>query len=113
MNGFVRNFLQLDDGSSAIPAIGGNEELALGIIDTVAQRVGAESADGASTIPNGTIADVEWRMIQDALRRHGRNKTAAARALGISLRTLYNKLEAREQDGRASTEGGQSISTPT
>jgi two-component system NtrC family response regulator len=42
---------------------------------------------------SGTIADVEWIMIQDALRRHDGNKTAAAKALGISLRTLYNKLE--------------------
>jgi DNA-binding NtrC family response regulator len=42
----------------------------------------------------GTIAEVEWMMIQQALQRHGGNKTAAARALGISLRTLYNKLEA-------------------
>jgi DNA-binding NtrC family response regulator len=75
--------------------------------------VGAESGDGASPLPDGTIADLEWRMIQDALRRHGQNKTAAARALGISLRTLYNKLEAREQDGRPSSDGGQSISTPT
>ena len=43
----------------------------------------------------GTIAQVEWAMIQDALRKTGGNKTAAAKALGISLRTLYNKLEAR------------------
>jgi DNA-binding NtrC family response regulator len=65
-------------------------------------------ADGGNEacVPDGTIADVEWRMIQDALRRHGRNKTAAAKALGISLRTLYNKLEARGQDGPANGEGG-------
>jgi DNA-binding NtrC family response regulator len=44
----------------------------------------------------GTIAEVEWLMIQEALRLHGGNKTAAAKALGISLRTLYNKLEAKE-----------------
>ena len=48
-----------------------------------------------------TIADVEWRMIQDALKRHQGNKTAAARALGISLRTLYNKLDARAGGVRA------------
>ena len=41
------------------------------------------------------LADVEWRMIQHALRAHSGNKTAAARSLGISLRTLYNKLDAR------------------
>jgi DNA-binding NtrC family response regulator len=63
----------------------------------------AEGGDGSALPADATIAQVEWRMIQDALRRHGQNKTAAARALGISLRTLYNKLEAREEERRAST----------
>src|SRR5204862_6251957 len=63
----------------------------------------------SASVADGTIAEVEWRMILDALRRHGRNKTAAAKALGISLRTLYNKLEARGQVGPANSEG--SIST--
>ena len=40
-----------------------------------------------------TLASMEWRMIQRALRMHGGNKSAAARVLGISLRTLYNKLD--------------------
>jgi transcriptional regulator with PAS, ATPase and Fis domain len=44
-------------------------------------------------------------MIRDALRRNGQNKTAAAKSLGISLRTLYNKLEARGENAPAA-EGG-------
>lgn len=48
-----------------------------------------------ATPPGGaaTIAEMELAMIRQALAAHGGNKTAAARALGISLRTLYNKLE--------------------
>jgi len=43
-----------------------------------------------------TLAELEWVAIQEALRQHKWNKTAAAKALGISLRTLYNRLEERE-----------------
>src|SRR5256886_5703369 len=55
----------------------------------------------SASVADGTIAEVEWRMILDALRRHGRITTAAAKALWISLRTLYNKLVARGQGGPA------------
>jgi two-component system NtrC family response regulator len=68
--------------------------------------LGAEGADAASLPADATIAEVEWRMIAEALRRHGQNKTAAARSLGISLRTLYNKLEARGQGGPTAPAGG-------
>ena len=74
--------------------------------------VGAEGGNEVASSPQGTIAEVECRMIQEALRRHGQNKTAAAKSLGISLRTLYNKLEARGENARPSSEGGQSISAP-
>jgi DNA-binding NtrC family response regulator len=53
----------------------------------------AERFSPAALLAEGTIAQVEWLMIQQALRRHGGNKTAAAKSLGISLRTLYNKLQ--------------------
>src|SRR6185312_12031946 len=50
-----------------------------------------------STIPTGTLADafaeVERRMIADALRRHNGNISRAARELGLTRRGLYLKLE--------------------
>jgi DNA-binding NtrC family response regulator len=55
---------------------------------------GGAAGPAAGPAMGRTIADVEWLMIQEALRRCEGNKTAAAKALGISLRTLYNKLAA-------------------
>jgi hydrogenase-4 transcriptional activator len=49
------------------------------------------------SIPSGTLADafaeVERRMIADALRRHNGNISRAARELGLTRRGLYLKLE--------------------
>jgi DNA-binding NtrC family response regulator len=39
------------------------------------------------------LAEVERRMISDALRRHGGNISRAARELGLTRRGLYLKLE--------------------
>ena len=39
------------------------------------------------------LADVERRMIADALRRHSGNISRAARELGLTRRGLYLKLE--------------------
>jgi two-component system NtrC family response regulator len=38
------------------------------------------------------LRDLEMQAIQESLDRHGGNKSAAAEELGISLKTLYNKL---------------------
>ncbi|MBI1367037.1 MAG: response regulator [Planctomycetes bacterium] len=46
-----------------------------------------------------TIAEVERQMIFAAIKTHAGNRTAAAEALGISRRTLYNKLAEYEQQG--------------
>jgi DNA-binding NtrC family response regulator len=40
----------------------------------------------------GSLRDIEVQAIQEALDRHGGNKPKAAEELGISLKTLYNKL---------------------
>jgi len=51
-------------------------------------------------IPVGTsLPEAERRIILDTLQRTDGNKTAAARILGIGLRTLYRKLEQYEAQG--------------
>jgi two-component system response regulator HupR/HoxA len=51
----------------------------------------------ASSLQNITLADaladVERRMIADALRKHSGNISRAARELGLTRRGLYLKLE--------------------
>ena len=39
-----------------------------------------------------TLRELEAQAIDEALERHQGNKPAAAEELGISLKTLYNKL---------------------
>jgi len=39
-----------------------------------------------------SLREMEQRMIEAALDRHQGNKTAAAQELGVSIKTLYNKL---------------------
>jgi DNA-binding NtrC family response regulator len=46
-----------------------------------------------------TLEEVERNHILQALRRHGGNRTAAAKELGISRRTLYYKLDDYQQKG--------------
>jgi DNA-binding NtrC family response regulator len=53
---------------------------------------GPDAPDGV-TLPVGTtLDDAEKALILKTLARHGNNKTQAAHTLGISLKTLHNKL---------------------
>jgi DNA-binding NtrC family response regulator len=50
------------------------------------------------SLPNGglptlRLEDLERRAVEDAMKRLGGDKRRAAEALGIALKTLYNKLE--------------------
>jgi len=55
----------------------------------------------AEHVVPSTIAEMERVMIERAMRMHGGNKRAAAAALGISLRTLYNRLKTMPSAARA------------
>ena len=67
------------------------------------QRVDDLPDGDTITLPAGvSLPEAEKRIILDTLQRCGGNKTAAARILGIGLRTLYRKLEQYEaEDGPA------------
>jgi transcriptional regulator with PAS, ATPase and Fis domain len=62
----------------------------------------AQSASGASRapwVPGNTLGDIEKAVILEALQFHSGNRTHTARALGISIRTLRNKLAEYRQEG--------------
>jgi len=70
----------------------------------------APSASSIASMPNANLqnvtlaialAEVERRMIADALRRHGGNISRAARELGLTRRGLYLKLERHDLSASA------------
>lgn len=65
-------------------------------------RVDMRAAQELATlqIPVGTnLADVERWLIFATLQKCGGNKTRAAALLGVSLKTLYNRLNAYRAQG--------------
>ena len=56
-------------------------------------EAGAPAAGGMIQLKVGCpLAEAERRLILATLDEHGGNKEKTAKALGISLKTLYNKL---------------------
>lgn len=58
-----------------------------------------ETAEACVRTAGRTIEAVEKDMILDALQRNLGNRTRTASVLGISIRTLRNKLHEYERDG--------------
>ena len=57
------------------------------------------SLDASGWTPGRTLEQIEKNVILDALGHHEGNRTHTARALGISIRTLRNKLADYRRDG--------------
>ncbi len=75
-------------------------EQATGATATAVGRGAAPGADTATRpLVGRTVADVERDLIIDTLRHCVGNRTHAANILGISIRTLRNKLKLYTQDG--------------
>jgi DNA-binding NtrC family response regulator len=50
-----------------------------------------------------TLEEIEMQHLLRTLEKHGGNKTSAAAELGISLKTIYNKLQRLERDRKAAS----------
>jgi DNA-binding NtrC family response regulator len=57
------------------------------------------SAGSDSLVPGMSIRDVEKKLIGKTLQHFDQNKKLTAEALGISLKTLYNRLSEYEEAG--------------
>ena len=67
-----------------------------------------EKGDDSLTIPLGTtLAQAEQAIIQATLRHYSHQKERTAAALGISLKTLYNRLKLYAADGHAGDNGSR------
>jgi DNA-binding NtrC family response regulator len=51
-----------------------------------------------TALSNRTLREIEMEHVLRVLEKHGGNKPAAAAELGISLKTLYNKLNALQEE---------------
>ena len=63
------------------------------------RRTSPGESDGAASLVGRTVADVERDLIIDTLRHCFGNRTHAATILGISIRTLRNKLKQYTDEG--------------
>jgi transcriptional regulator with PAS, ATPase and Fis domain len=61
----------------------------------------APAGDAPPSAAARTLEDVEMEYIVRTLKKHNNNKPAAAEELGISLKTLYNKLNKLEEKKNA------------
>ncbi|MCC7008451.1 MAG: sigma-54-dependent Fis family transcriptional regulator [Acidobacteria bacterium] len=75
-------------GAPASPAAGG----------------GPGTAAFTGLTPGTTVDEAERRLIEVTLEHTGGNKTRAAEMLGISLKTLHNKLNRMKEEGAAQRE---------
>ncbi len=74
---------------------GGISPATIGITSAAGSRISA----APSTVR--TLREIEMEHVQRVLEKHEGNKPAAAAELGISLKTLYNKLNQLQEERRA------------
>ncbi len=86
-------------GASLDPS--GVEEVARASTAAAPAQPLAAAGNGVRALVGNTVADVERDLILDTLQHCLGNRTHAANILGISIRTLRNKLKLYSQGGIA------------
>jgi len=88
---FPGNVRELENLIERAFAMGAREQIALVDLPSLAARPAVAPSGESRVIP--TLAEVEKELILRALALHNNDKEEAARALGISRRTIYRRLK--------------------
>jgi two-component system response regulator AtoC len=97
LQNFVERLVVMSDADKIDAAIVGRE---LARTETPLAPSPSAAAAGGDASLEDRRRDAEKLAIQDALQRAAGNRTKAARLLGVSRRTLYNKLEELGMDAK-------------
>jgi len=73
----------------------------LGDLPPIANAAPAPKSAGGGLTPGTTVEEAERQLIEITLQHTGGNKTRAAEMLGISLKTLHNKLNRMKEESGA------------
>ncbi|MBL8914287.1 MAG: sigma-54-dependent Fis family transcriptional regulator [Archangium sp.] len=90
LQNFIERVLVLAPPGDVIDAASVQKELARAGLET---KAAAPVPGAADSLPERR-KDAERQAVEEALQKAGGNRSVAARLLGVSRRTLYNKLEA-------------------
>lgn len=95
------NVRELENTMHRAVLLAGGDEIDAEAIMLVGNEDARAEGAGTGGLVGRTVADVERDLIIDTLKHTLGNRTHAARILGISIRTLRNKLNIYVQDGVA------------
>ncbi|MBS4046704.1 MAG: sigma-54-dependent Fis family transcriptional regulator [Alphaproteobacteria bacterium] len=87
--------IRLPDGSAL------SDSISRGAAPAAADQASGDAAGASPNLVGRTVADVERDLIIDTLKHCLGNRTHAATILGISIRTLRNKLKQYSDEGLA------------
>jgi two-component system response regulator FlrC len=88
-------------GGRGLPVVGAGMVAASSPTDSAVAKAAAVAAAGTTALVGRTVAAVERDLIIDTLSHCLGNRTHAANILGISIRTLRNKLKQYNEEGFA------------
>ncbi|WP_374308328.1 sigma-54-dependent transcriptional regulator [Dongia sp.] len=88
-------------GGRGLPVVGAGMIAASSPTDSAVAKAAAVAAAGTTALVGRTVAAVERDLIIDTLSHCLGNRTHAANILGISIRTLRNKLKQYNEEGFA------------
>ena len=87
----------------------GPEDISLPDDNSVSQEMRHDHCDEGATLVGNSVAEVERRLIVETLAHTLGNRTRAAVILGISIRTLRNKLKQYSDEGMTVLPSGLTV----